>query len=641
MPMRHHVPVHAGGRGLTRLPTIDGLRGLGMIAIISFHAGLLPGGYLSIDLFFVVSGYLITRLLLASSMPPTGGSLASFWAMRARRLLPLLTLFLGVVLVAAPSLSDAADLTDLSDRALGAAAFVGNWQAISSDGYWQAFGEGSPLEHVWSLAVEEQVYVLLPLLLAVLARVRRPVESLAAVALGGAAASMAWAVVLFEQTGDLDRVYLGTDTRAAALLLGVAVAAIEVRRSRDGLAALVPPMPLVAAAMVGMAASWVLLLGEDPFLWRGGMALHTTAAAIVVCALVAPAEVSPALALLRRAMSWGPLVQVGILSYALYLWHWPLFLWLDEDATDLSGVPLGVARVAILVPLAWLSHVLVEQPTRRLRIPPVRWLLAVPASLAIVVAAVAVAPAPPPPIAEAGEQLSVPSSGRLLVIGDSVGASLVPGIAAVRRVDEPVVESRAIPFCHFHPITTQYVLLDGTFPAKDCTDGKSFIDVAVEGLTANGPADVLVLFGNPVLDSTPVGEDLADFCAPDMLALRTGPLEELVERTAPQRVLLLTTPRLLVENHSLGATTQLEVDERLACHQRAIDEVAAAHPDRVAVIDLAGWLCPDGECTEVIDGVELRPDGLHYTEQGARPVARWVLDQVAALGGGDGEEPAG
>jgi hypothetical protein len=347
---------------------------------------------------------------------------------------------------------------------------------------------------------------------------------------------------------------------------------------------------------------------------------------------------------MRRIMSWRPLVQIGVLSYALYLWHWPLFLWLDEESSNLSGVALGVARIGVLLPLSWLSHILVEQPPRRLRVPPRQWLYAVPASLAIVVATVVIAPGPPPPIAEAGPQVVVPGSGRILVIGDSVGASLVPGLVAVRTPDDPFIESAAIPFCHFHPMGTSYRIGTGTFMAKDCTDGKSFVQVAVEELAARGPADLLVLFGNPVLDARPVGEDPIDFCTPNMFALRFEPLDELVRQSAPNRVLLLTTPRLLLEAHQLGGASQEALDGRLACHNRAIEEVAAAHPGRVHVIDLNGWICPSGTCTEVIDGERVRPDGLHYSEAGSEPIARWVLEQIAALdaaagGGGPGPGP--
>jgi len=244
-------------------PGLDGLRAVAVGAVLLFHGGVtwMRGGFLGVDIFFVLSGYLITTLLLVEWGRTRHIRLLAFWARRARRLLPALALLLvGVVLfgllVAAPETLDR-----LRDDALSSIGYVANWRFIASgQSYFDQFVEASPLRHSWSLAIEEQFYLLWPLVLLVLLRWRPRLSSLARLFAAGAIASALLMAVLVDPEGDPSRVYYGTDTRAQALLVGATLAAImlRLRTRRDGPGA---SAPWVRAGVLGAV---VLEIGRAP-----------------------------------------------------------------------------------------------------------------------------------------------------------------------------------------------------------------------------------------------------------------------------------------------------------------------------------------------------------------------------------------
>jgi len=284
----------ASGTSTARLPYVpglDGLRALAVVAVLLYHAGLnWSGGFLGVETFFVLSGFLITALLFAEWRQHGRIDLAAFWLRRARRLLPALYLMLLGTLVFA-GLWLRSERTELGADALAALSYVMNWRLIlGGNPYFDPLVRPSLLQHLWSLAVEEQFYLLWPLLVAAGLRWLRP-AGLVALTLVAAAGSVALMALLHRPGADPSRLYYGTDTRAAGLLLGAALALVWTRerppagidqrvgRLLDGAGSL---------ALAGLIACFVALSSRHPLLYRGGFALVAILTAIVIVALMHP-----------------------------------------------------------------------------------------------------------------------------------------------------------------------------------------------------------------------------------------------------------------------------------------------------------------------------------------------------------------
>ncbi len=350
---------------LAYVPGLDGLRALAVAAVLLYHHDprLLPGGFLGVELFFVLSGYLITALLFFEWRAFGGLDLPGFWLRRARRLVPaMLVMLLASLAIGALFLRD--QLAELRGDALAALAYLANWRLILEQRpYFASFGRPSLLLHLWSLAIEEQFYLFWPPLLALtLARLGR--RGALAVALGLAAVSAALMAWHFSPDSDLSRVYYGTDTRAAGLLVGAALALAWPPRTLRALAGrrAEPWRDLLGLAALAALAAILLTTHEfTPRLYRGGFLLVDLAAAAAIVAVARPGA-----QLCRALLGAGPLRWVGLRSYSIYLWHWPVFV-LTRPGLDvpLSGLPLLAVRLALTLALAELSFLLVEGPARR------------------------------------------------------------------------------------------------------------------------------------------------------------------------------------------------------------------------------------------------------------------------------------
>jgi len=357
---------------MRRARGLDGLRAVAVLGVLGYHADLswLPGGFLGVDAFFVLSGYLITGLLLTEWQNGGRVDFLRFYRHRARRLLPGLLLMLVVASVAAMQLAPDA-VAQLRRDLFGAVGYFSNWHSIfAHQSYFERMGRPPLLLHLWSLAVEEQFYLFWPpLLLLVLLASRRLGAAgqrrvVARVAVAGALASTAVMAVLSVRSGypvpnDPSRVYYGTDTHACGLLLGAALAAVwplgrlpQLTDSRRKV--------LDAAGGLALVGLVVAYTGVDEFsslLYRGGFLLLSVVAA--VAALAHPQS------FLGSLLGSQPLRWVGERSYGLYLWHWPVFE-LTRPGLDvpLSGLPSLVLRLAVTATLTELSWRLVDTPVR-------------------------------------------------------------------------------------------------------------------------------------------------------------------------------------------------------------------------------------------------------------------------------------
>jgi peptidoglycan/LPS O-acetylase OafA/YrhL/lysophospholipase L1-like esterase len=347
-------------------PGLDGLRALAVGAVVAYHLdlGWAQGGLLGVGVFFTLSGYLITDLLLGQHERIGSLQLADFWLRRARRLLPALFVMLAVI-VAWVTLLDRSLLPAVRGAVGASAVYMTNWWLIAQhSSYFAQFGPPSPLGHLWSLAVEEQFYLIWPWLLWFGLRWRRSRSglhiSLAAASLLLAAASAVTMALLYQPGYDPTRVYDGTDTRAFALLIGAALAFVwPSRHLRDTVTSRVR-WSLDGAGAGGLAVCAVLVWRTSeysPFLYRGGMVLLSFATALMVAAAASPAS------RFGRILGWEPLRWLGVRSYGIYLWHFPIIV-LTAPAGGGDTPRRAVLQVAATIGCAALSWRYIEEPIR-------------------------------------------------------------------------------------------------------------------------------------------------------------------------------------------------------------------------------------------------------------------------------------
>lgn len=354
---------HADDVKLRYVPALDGLRAVAVAAVFAYHAGLdwARGGFLGVDVFFVLSGYLITALLVREWRTAGRIDLRRFMRRRARRLLPALVALLVAVSVAVPLLAPD-QAYRLRGDVLAALGYLTNWRLIfENQSYFQAMGRPPLLQHLWSLAVEGQFYLVWPLVLFVLLRrvdARHLVWPIVALAAG----SSALMALLYQPGIDPSRLYYGTDTRAAALLIGAALACRPPRWRADARMAFRRRAALEltsAAAVAGLAVCVVAVSEFDAGLYRGGFLGVAVLAAVLVALAGHPRGA------LAAVLGSRPLVWLGRRSYAVYLWFWPvMMLTRPHSDIDLTGTPLLALRIAVTLFLAALSYRFVERPVR-------------------------------------------------------------------------------------------------------------------------------------------------------------------------------------------------------------------------------------------------------------------------------------
>ncbi len=487
----HSMPKGSIARGRTitfgYVPSLDGLRALSVLGVMLYHGGapFLTGGFLTIDVFFVLSGFLITSLLLGEWAKRLTIRLGQFWARRARRLLPALLVMLVGVAIYAKVFATPGEFANLRLDSLSTLFYVSNWHFIVSGGnYFAMTSQPSPLEHMWSLSIEEQFYIVWPpvaLLMLHLGRKLRPERRLwpiFAAAVVGAVASAVDMRLLYSGGASLMRLYEGTDTRSQDILVGAALAigmamwaehrpaarpipahALVPGRSgrahpATGTAGAIPPKPhrrdlhrrrgpslklieaweitsrptrillqvLGWAALLAGVFLWTQLTVPTGFMFEGGYFLFALGVATVIfCAVTAQT------ASLSQALGNAVFRYVGKISYGAYLWHFPLFALLDSARLHLYGYPLLVVRIGVTLVVATASFYLVEEPIRRGRMRSLTewkaWLMTSAACLGVVAITVAATLPSTAEAASTGRMVGAEYSGppvKVAIFGDSV-----------------------------------------------------------------------------------------------------------------------------------------------------------------------------------------------------------------------------
>ena len=640
-----------------RQPALDGLRAVAVVAVLLFHGGVAGarGGFLGVDVFFVLSGYLITMLLLREQQATGRIALGAFWARRARRLLPALFFVLAAVAVYAAFLVEPQARLSLRLDGLAALGYVGNWRQLGAEGGYFAQGATpSPLRHTWSLSIEEQFYLVWPLVVVALLRGRRLTRSrvrwvLVVAAVAALASAVLMSVLL---GGDVSRVYYGTDTRAQSVLVGCALAALlRLRRtpaSTPGRTSAPPGLVTLAGwlGLVVVIAAMITVDGTQRGLYHGGLLLFDTAVAAVLAAVVlAPARG------LARLLSVRPLPALGRISYGVYLWHWPVFVVLTAERTGLTGPALLALRLGVTLVLATLSWRLVERPVLNGALVGWRGRLSLPISAAavLVVLIVATPTAAAPSIAVPGTVVTVPARGsvqvahaqptrdgprqphlgplRVLLLGDSVALTLgqalpdYPGLSVTSEAILGCGLARGTPYRYFGSVR------DGPPECETWPQRWS------EAVGRTDPDVVAVLVGRwEVMDRMRDGrwQHIGEPAFDDYIA---GELEQAITVLGAHgaRVVFLTAPYYHRGERPDGGTWPEDEPWRADAYNAVLSKVVARHSGSVALLPLGAEVSPGRAYTEYVDGLMMRYDGVHLTPRGVqRILAPWLLPRLLA-----------
>ena len=633
---RGSAPRHPSPRSGYR-PGLDGVRALAVIMVILYHDDIswAKGGFLGVDVFFVLSGYLITSLLLTERHATGRIGLVDFWTRRARRLLPALFLMLAGVAVYAFVLAQPSELRAIRSDGLATLLYVSNWKFIADgSSYFQMFQTPSPLQHTWSLAIEEQWYLVWPpVIVALVAVARSRASAVAGVCAGLAAASAAWMAWLFHTGVDPSRLYFGTDTRAQALLVGATFAALTTRK-RDG--AVVTWVSgrhswivqvAGAAGALTLAAMLVRTNSAGGFLYRGGFGL----AAIAALGVVAAAAVDGPVA---RVLSIRPLRAIGAISYGLYLWHWPVDIAISPPHVHLSGAVLDLARAAVAGAIATFSYHVVEQPIRRHGLAAVRWwprslprrALAPTMALVLVVAldastqgAASAARLPNATTRINDGVVPVPSRARVLMLGDSQMFTLMFWDSGQFDESGPQYDPGALLGCG---VFTPSVRVGG-----NCGERERLWNARVQ--TFDPDLSVLLIGAWEVLDFSVAGHRYVH---------GTPEHERELERLVTTAVRTLTSRHghvALLEVPCFGqlptadGSAQIRDDPAAVANvNTALRAVAARDPREITFVPWADAVCPNGSFAAKIHGIVVRPDGVHY---GSTPAAKIAADALAPV----------
>jgi peptidoglycan/LPS O-acetylase OafA/YrhL len=666
---------------LAYMPALDGVRAFAVIAVMMYHGGLsvATGGFMGVDTFFVLSGFLITSLLVGEWRETLTIRLRAFWARRARRLLPALLLMLVFVAVLASVIVPAGTYPDLRLDALATLLYVSNWHFILvNSNYFNESASASPLIHTWSLAVEEQFYLIWPLVVLVLLRLTKSLKALFVLCCGAALASAIEMDVLFRHSVSTNRVYLGTDTRSQCLFIGCALAVglvlLTKRSHSEGRLApgeLWRPMGNTGRALCGLGGMagaavaltiWVMTRTTSSFPYEGGFFLIGLATAGVILSVIgAPRSPVP------RLLSVPTVRYIGRISYGLYIWHWPLFIWLDAARTGLGGFPLFVVRVLVTFAVAIASYHLIEQPIRQgTLLGQWRAYVAVPAAVAVVlvsmVAATVGAAGPvgtgaiPPSIGVGKNSTTTtastvpPAAGppvRVLLFGDSVALTLGEGLAATSLAqkydyilsDDGILGCGVVMGPEVELMGERYITPSAcngsTYKSSESSADQPWPYQWLSAMAETHPNVVVLLAGRwEVVDREYEGR-WTNILSPKFAAYVKHQLEltsDLVT-SADIRMVFMTAPCTDEGEQPDGAPWPEDNPARIAVYNSLVRQVAAQHARTDSVVNLNAAVCPGGKFSTKVDGVAVRrTDGVHFSPVGGTVLGPVLMPPIVAAG---------
>ncbi len=590
-------------------PALDGVRAVAVSSVLLYHFGVgtASGGFLGVDVFLVLSGFLITTLLLREHAGTGHIRIAQFYGRRARRLLPGLFLVLGAVVAFARIAADEHQLVKLRGDALSSLFYVANWRFIlSGNGYFDHVSP-SPLTHLWSLAIEEQWYLLFPLaVVGLISLIGPPIGrergTWVRIMVAGAITSAALMAALVNDA-NFNRVYYGTDTRAQALFIGTTLAILmysnsfsrQAQRRLDLLGLL---------GLAGCVAMFWQVAATDQWMYRGGFALIAIFAAFLISGAI-----SSSYGVTQRLLSIPPLPELGRISYGIYLWHWPVFVYLDEVRTGLSGAALLIVRCAVTILISIASYSLVERPIRERAWHSWRPAIAAVAAAAVL-ATVVVGLIPGPPRANALVDPTTAGSRarakgrRVLVAGDSVAFTLASGYRSGSLSQPTTVADTTIIGCGLE------------FPDSLCSHVFDRWRRSIDGFD---PATTVLIVGRwEALDrvingrSYPAGSKQA---SQFVLGKLMRGLRILTSRGGSVVLFNVEScfPGFAGMYYKPSAARWLD-----GLFRQAADRLGP----RVQIVDYASFVCSAGSSPGILG------DGLHFTPSGAEQAWKWLDEQA-------------
>jgi len=663
---------------LAYVPALDGVRAFAVVAVMMFHGGIphMDGGFMGVDTFFVLSGFLITSLLIGEWRQTLTIKLGAFWVRRARRLLPALLMMLLFVAFFAAVIVPKGTYGALRLDALSTLLYVSNWHFIlvNSNYFAENSTTASPLLHTWSLAVEEQFYLIWPLVVLGVLHFTRNLKVLFGLCVAAAIGSTLWTYEVYGGGQNTNRAYLGTDTRSQCLFIGCTIAVglvLLAQRSHEqgrlargrlwrptssaGVAAC-GVLGIVGAA--GAVSIFLLTTSVSSFPYTGGFfLLGLCVAAVIVAAVAVPRSIVP------RFLARAPIRYVGRISYGLYIWHWPIYIWLNNERTGLSGWALFAVRAAVTFGVSVVSFHLVERPIRMgTFVSQWRAWLVVPAGVGAVIVALIAATTSAPAVAgiptvgistNGGTPTTSPGAPtfaqpvRVLLLGDSVALTL--GLGMSDPVDQNkygyvlsddgilgcgVVDGPAVELLGAHDATPS--ACDGSpyTPGEPAAD-QPWSYQWQAAINKAKPNVVVLLAGRWEVDDREYRGQWTNILNPVFAAYVKQQLEkasDVVTRTGA-RMVFLTTPCTNEGEQPNGAPWPEDSVQRLKVYNRLVREVAGEHPTTDSVVDLFAATCPGGRYAESIRGVQVRrTDGVHFTIVGGQYLAPLIMPPIVAAG---------
>jgi peptidoglycan/LPS O-acetylase OafA/YrhL len=650
------------------MPALDGLRALAVSGVVAYHFGFhwADGGYLGVDFFFVLSGFLITGLLIGEADSRRSIALRSFWFRRAKRLLPAVMLLLVVLSIY--SRLGGPNIVQSTFKADGIATlfYYANWHLIfTHQSYFAQFELPSTLRHTWSLAIEEQFYLVWPLLvlagvkigrhrkaLAETARaahrrrstrtIARPLAFWSTVALAGASAIEMIVLYDHDPVANLSRVYYGTDTRAFELLIGAGLALLVTGRPDH------PPRvkrllhTIAVASAIVLGVLWVTA-GDDnqnPSSWmfRGGLVLAGLLAAAVIAGVAQPDAGG-----FGRVLSVRPLRWLGGISYGIYLWHWPVYVLMTDVTTGLTGAGLLVARLAATLAAASASFYLLERPIRRHQWKGWTFLGVMAVAVAVTVSAILLSTAPvaapvaaghgssvvavvsptavptplPPPIdLPPGRTLTTADPLRVMTLGDSVMYDGEVGIQAALQATGVVIVS------------------PHGFPGWGLINDSHFQRDIAGAIAADHPEVILMMWSwdNADAKEHPVAyERLLTEAINVMLAPGNG----------VDGIAIIQFPKIGEDDAIIDPVQREQAVVSAEANRKAFDKMVSAlpaqYPGRITYLPVASSLEVDGHYStwlHTVDGGWVRArktDGVHLCPAGAAVLGAAVTEQLSPM----------
>jgi peptidoglycan/LPS O-acetylase OafA/YrhL len=613
-------------------PALDGLRAVAVLGVMLYH-GLVAwstGGFLGVDVFFTLSGYLITTLLLLERKSTSTINLGGFWIRRARRLLPALFLVLAVVAIYAAFFADPLELSSIRGDALASLLYVANWRFIfSGQSYFAQFLAPSPLRHTWSLAIEEQWYLFWPIVFTLGFRLTkfRP-RNWAVGLLVFAALSGGLMALLYHPGIDPSRIYFGTDTRAQPLLIGAALAFAMHGKTLAKLPTWLL-QTMGALGLGGILVMSVVVTDSQGWMYEGGFTLIAVMTCLLIVAVMTNRET-----VARTILASPPLPLIGRMSYGLYLWHWPIYVFLTSDRTGLNGYALLAVRFVATFAVAAVSYNLVEMPVRKGSLRRLAALVA-PRSPGLVVAGataiaavllmgcVVLTTATP---SQADQNAILPGDVKALLVGDSVMFTLGNGFT---KSDTPGValDNASIVGCGITSATRRPQTREGRLPPP-CVPR---LDKWRQAVDTYQPAVTLLAPG--VFETYDLEDNgkTYSFGTPEFAKYLQDELDnDLNVLTAKGGKIVLLTGTCFENQTSDGSAVDPERQDqsRLVWVNDQARNWAKKHPNKVKVVDFRGYLCPNNQYTNELNGVKLYRDGEHFTAEGAAATWKWLGPQI-------------